>query len=253
MRPFELHKLATLIGLDVQGAKNDKVAKIDDLCINANDGSIDYVVLSSGGVAGIGDTKRVLPWRDLQLTTIAKEGEDKCEARISLTEDQVKALREFDKKNLKAGKMEKAPAGTDGAMGGVLTCATEVKGHKVHNEANEHVGEVDDVIVDTSAGRVAYVVLGLGGALGMGEKHYALPWRSLHLAREGDGGDLKVHANVTKDRLKGAPEFDKDQWDKMRSPEWMRGVYSYYTVDPYWSGARPASSDKPSDKPKNNP
>jgi sporulation protein YlmC with PRC-barrel domain len=246
LRPFDLYKLDALVGLEVKGAKNTAVGKIDDLCLNANDGAIDYVVLASGGIAGIGETKHLLAWRDLQLTALAKDGEHKCEARVTLSEEQVKALREFDKKAAKTGgapKPSEASGTPDAAMTSVMTCTTEVKGHKLLDTANQELGEIEQVVIDASAGRVAYVVLGAGGMLGLGEKHYALPWRVMQLQRDGDG-DLKIHANISKERLKSAPEFDREHWDKVSSPEWLRSVYAYYSADPYWIAARSASSDR---------
>ncbi|WP_038934988.1 PRC-barrel domain-containing protein [Bradyrhizobium japonicum] len=42
----------------------------------------------------------------------------------------------------------------------------------VYNEANEKIGEINDVILDRS-GKVAKVILGVGGVLGLGE-HYVV-------------------------------------------------------------------------------
>ena len=42
----------------------------------------------------------------------------------------------------------------------------------VYNEANEKIGDINDVILDRS-GKVAKVILGVGGVLGLGE-HYVV-------------------------------------------------------------------------------
>jgi sporulation protein YlmC with PRC-barrel domain len=48
----------------------------------------------------------------------------------------------------------------------------------VYNEANEKVGDINDVILDRS-GKVAKVILGVGGVLGLGERYVAVPFDKL--------------------------------------------------------------------------
>jgi ribosomal 30S subunit maturation factor RimM len=47
-------------------------------------------------------------------------------------------------------------------------CAPKLVGVNVYNEANEKIGDINEVILDRS-GTVANVILGVGGFLGMGE------------------------------------------------------------------------------------
>jgi hypothetical protein len=50
--------------------------------------------------------------------------------------------------------------------------ASKLAGVDVYNEANEKIGDINDVILDRS-GKVAKVILGVGGVLGLGE-HYVV-------------------------------------------------------------------------------
>ncbi|MBR0881224.1 sporulation protein YlmC with PRC-barrel domain [Bradyrhizobium diazoefficiens] len=50
--------------------------------------------------------------------------------------------------------------------------ASKLAGVDVYNEANEKIGNIHDVILDRS-GKVANVILGVGGVLGLGE-HYVV-------------------------------------------------------------------------------
>jgi hypothetical protein len=63
------------------------------------------------------------------------------------------------------------------------------------------VGEINSVMTGKD-GNVRYVVVGVGGFLGMGEKEVALPWKDLAISENGE----KVTANVTKEQLKAMPE-----------------------------------------------
>lgn len=48
----------------------------------------------------------------------------------------------------------------------------------VYNEANEKIGDINDVILDRS-GKVANVILGVGGVLGVGEHYVAVAFDKL--------------------------------------------------------------------------
>jgi hypothetical protein len=48
----------------------------------------------------------------------------------------------------------------------------------VYNEANEKIGDINDVILDRS-GKVANVILGVGGVLGLGERYVAVTFDKL--------------------------------------------------------------------------
>jgi len=82
--------------------------------------------------------------------------------------------------------------------------ASELIGTTVVNTTNERVGDVNDVIL-TKDGKVAAVVLGIGGFLGIGERDVAVDFSSLRLAQDRDRTVLTI--NATKDVLKNAPEW----------------------------------------------
>jgi sporulation protein YlmC with PRC-barrel domain len=61
--------------------------------------------------------------------------------------------------------------------------ASKLVGINVYNEANEKIGDINDVILDKS-GRVENVVLGVGGFLGMGEHYVAVAYDKLKWTNE---------------------------------------------------------------------
>ena len=60
---------------------------------------------------------------------------------------------------------------------------------KVTNAAGETIGDINDVLIDKD-GKVAAVVLGVGGFLGVGERHAAVTFSSLQLTRDANGNPL---------------------------------------------------------------
>jgi hypothetical protein len=79
--------------------------------------------------------------------------------------------------------------------------SSKIVGSTVVNDANETVGTIDDLII-TPTGQAPYVILSVGGFLGLGTKYVALPFTALKVI------DKKITLpGGTKDALKTLPEF----------------------------------------------
>jgi sporulation protein YlmC with PRC-barrel domain len=61
--------------------------------------------------------------------------------------------------------------------------ASKLVGVDVYNEANEKIGDINEVILDKS-GKAANVILGVGGFLGMGEHYVAVAYDKLKWVNE---------------------------------------------------------------------
>ena len=88
--------------------------------------------------------------------------------------------------------------------------ASVILGANVTNTANETVGEINELILDKE-GRVAAVVVGVGGFLGIGEREVALDYKSLNIKYDPtamtNAGATTVQVNASKDSLKNAPAW----------------------------------------------
>lgn len=122
---------------------------------------------------------------------------------------------------------------TSTGPGPALMGADTLIGDGVVNAAEEDLGDIKEIMLDMQTGQVAYAVLAFGGFLGMGEKLFAVPWQALHL----DTVNKRFVLNVDKERLKGAPGFDKDAWPDMSDLNWASGIHSFYGTDASRSGA----------------
>ena len=88
--------------------------------------------------------------------------------------------------------------------------ASKLIGTKVRNNANENIGDINELIVDKD-GKIAAVVIGVGGFLGIGEREVALDFKSLNIKYDPnamtDAGATTITVNATKDSLKNAPAW----------------------------------------------
>jgi sporulation protein YlmC with PRC-barrel domain len=102
--------------------------------------------------------------------------------------------------------------------------ASSITGTKVLNPAGEQLGSIEDLMLDTDTGDIAYAVLSFGGFLGMGDKLFAIPWEALTI-------DTAAHSfvlDLDREKLEQAPGFDKDDWPTTADSTWMRDLHRHY-------------------------
>ena len=79
--------------------------------------------------------------------------------------------------------------------------ASKIIGSTVYNESRDTIGTIDDLVVNPKDS-VTYVVLSVGGFLGLGTHLVAVPFGSLHVV------DKQMRLpGATRDSLKALPEF----------------------------------------------
>lgn len=65
-------------------------------------------------------------------------------------------------------------------IGNLMLKTSDVKGVTVKNPADETVGEIKEIMIDTTTGEAAYVALSINtGFLNLGSKYFAVPWEAL--------------------------------------------------------------------------
>ena len=109
--------------------------------------------------------------------------------------------------------------------------ASTINGTTVENANREHLGKIEELMIDLNNGRVNYAVLSFGGFLGVGNKLFAIPFEALRF----DTVNEKVILDVDKEVLENAPGFDQDNWPDTTEHAWLVDVYDYYGYRPYWS------------------
>jgi sporulation protein YlmC with PRC-barrel domain len=104
---------------------------------------------------------------------------------------------------------------------------SKVPGTPVFGRAQEEIGEVDDLIVDTVTGKVRYAILSFGGFLGLGKSNYVIPWTSLKWDPNLNG----YVTGVTEEQLKMSPDLDPLS---LRDRELEQRLHAAYGAPNYW-------------------
>ena len=235
---------ADLIGLDVKNKAGEEIASINDLVVDLKSGEVRYAALSSGGVAGFGGKMFAVPWHAMTFMMGEPNKADSRYFIFDVTKQQLEQSDGFDtakwpnvadpkwasmvKKD--HAKNEPKTESADGTRPTVayetVFRASKIKGLDVRNDANEDLGDVDEVVIDVTKGAVKYLVLSHGTLLTGGNKLFAVPLNAITLAHASDKSYILF--NVSQDALKNAPGFDKNHWPNMGDPTWTRNVDTYY-------------------------
>ncbi|NGZ94593.1 MAG: photosystem reaction center subunit H [Nitrospira sp. WS110] len=89
----EIVKGSKMIGKSVQTMTGKEIGKIEDLAIDELDGQVRYVVLSFGGILGLGEKYFAIPWEALHLS------DNKNHFALAVTEKELEQAPGFDKNN----------------------------------------------------------------------------------------------------------------------------------------------------------
>ena len=262
-------KASDLIGMEIKNYQGEKLGKVNDLAVDVESGRLVQVIVSTGGVLGVGDTLYAVPPGALhhdmankvihldttkeKLATSPKFEMSKwAECCDSNHVTQVYGYYDQEPyfKFTHRGDVPKAEASriADGAPGehrtvneyeahkshshlGQVQKASKLMGTSVMNRRDEKLGKVENLMVDLAGGRIVAVIVSSGGFLGMGDELSAVPPTALHFSAEKD----VLHLDTTKEALSSAPHFKADQWPDISQPVYADRVYRAYKVEPYFS------------------
>jgi sporulation protein YlmC with PRC-barrel domain len=211
-----------LIGTEVKNVQGENLGEIKDLVIDLGDSRVHYAVLSFGGVAGVGDKLFAYP-----ITTFKPSAEgDKLV--LSVSKDRLKNAPGFDKDkwpdwadNRYRGEVDKYFQAKSAKSGERMVRASQLIGKNVDDSKGANAGEIEDIIVTTTDGRIPYLVLDFDKSWSPDDKLLPLPLAAFAFPTD---KDKKVVLNVEKEKLDMARGFDEKSWPDLNSAEYRRDV-----------------------------
>jgi len=239
-------RTADVIGLYVKNNKHEDLGKIDDLVIDMKTGEVRYAAIAYGGVAGIGSKLFAVPWQKLTFMFGEPNKANSRHFMLDVSKEQFENSPGFDSshwpnvadpqwsasvdKHYNFNRTTTTAANTDNRQQTVayetVFRASKIKGMEVRNDKNEHLGDIDDMVIDVSKGNVKYLALSYGSWFTGGNKLFAVPLSSFTLTHDNNKTYFTVH--VSQDSLKNAPGFEKSRWPDTADPNWAKGIDSYY-------------------------
>jgi sporulation protein YlmC with PRC-barrel domain len=165
-------------------------------------GAVALVTLSMAGVSQAQEAEGNIRVGDKETKArIALPENDKDSSRITATTDRDLTARTA------VGKVNKA---------------TSLTGMAVRNMQNEKLGDIKDIVLDLSSGKISYVVLSVGGFLGIGDKLIAVPPSAFNAS-----ADDTLVLDADKAKIQAAPGFVQTAWPDVNDPQFT----AYWKTD----------------------
>jgi len=107
---------------------------------------------------------------------------------------------------------------------------SNLTGTSVTNPEGEDIGDIEDFVIDTRQGQVAYTIVSFGGFWGIGEKYAAVPasaiqWQSRRNAARLDA-DRKTLESIA---------FDPGKFPDLSNPQYAQHLHQTFNAEPYWT------------------
>ncbi|MBC8094186.1 MAG: PRC-barrel domain-containing protein [Akkermansiaceae bacterium] len=240
-----VERLNKVIGREVRNQEQQKLGQVNDLVIDLESGRILYAVISVGGFVGVGDRLVAVP-----VSAFQEAGED---LRLDVNRQQLSDAPQFSKaadqraetltpafasrvnKHFGEGRAWwESATGQTGEKFGNAHPASDLIGLEVSDVSNRKIGEVNNVMVDLSAGRVPYVIFAPEKSLDLNADFYA--WPPNVLTPSGDGKSLTT--GIDQSKLASAPHFKRNHWPNMSNRTWGLQVYEFYGKQPYFESEK---------------
>ena len=110
-----------------------------------------------------------------------------------------------------------------------LVGASEIKGTHVKNLQNQDLGQIDEVLIDPDTGQVRFVILEVGGFLGLGSTKVAVPLSAFQITQEGNKSKWVLDAD--KEKLKNAPKVEAKNYQRLYTRTAAEPIFVYWKIE----------------------
>jgi sporulation protein YlmC with PRC-barrel domain len=243
---WNTYEASWLIGHRVMTTEGGSLGQISSLVIDRTNGRVALVVLSD--VPNLGDESLALPF-----SSIVRSGESIFEfnpgdmeigVASGYSDPYVYAVTQYPGTSEFYGtqsligidrlteiyrhysqvpywieKGEKSPVSLE------LYESTQLMGAEVQLPNGEVIGRINDLVIDSSDGRIPFLVL--SDVVGKRGTLVAVPFSALSIR-----GENIFVLNATQEQLASVPSFNK--FADLSNPKWAGDVYRYFGLMPYW-------------------
>ena len=228
-KAFYHMRASQLIGTNVENAQGENLGEIKDLIIDVNNERVFYAVLEFGGFLGMGEKLFAYPMRTFKHT-----GNNMDKLVLNVDKEKLKAAPGFardtwpdwmtygDEVDRYYGETVKLKEMPDQK----LRRASELIGKDVNDRAGKDMGEIDDIIVNMSNGKIQSAVLEFDQSWNLNDKLIPMPMRAFTYSA--DKEDLVL--NVDKEAIDTKRAFDKNRWPDLNDQTYVVDVDRYLTT-----------------------
>lgn len=220
-------RASKIIGANVENANGDNIGEIKDMMVDTRNERVRYVVLSHGGVLGIGDKLFAYP-----MSMVETSGRNSDKLVMNVNKEQLDKAPGFDKNkwpdfasngkySSEVDKYYGAGSRHDGEQAGPLVRASDLIGKNFDDAKGKDAGEIEDLIVDSNSGNVEYAIADFDDswAKQTDGKLVAIPLSSITVG--GEKHD-KLVIQTSPDRIDMSHAFASNHWPDFSDPAWAQ-------------------------------
>ena len=218
-------RVSQLLGKDVRNPQGEKLGEINDLIVDVNNDVVHYAVLSFGGFLGVGDKLFAYP------LTVFRHASDKDELVLDIDKEKLRRAPGFARNHWPdwaspdySGAVKRHFGEADRLMprpNAHLLRASKLLGRDVDDSNGRKAGEIQDLVVSMSTGKLRYAVLDFDRAWNMNDKLLTLPMKALRFPAEERTNLVLL---VPREQLDAKQGFEKRQWPDVNDPTFRRQV-----------------------------
>lgn len=243
-----------LLGKTVHDRRGDYVGSVGHLMLDSEEGCLQYIVLDRSWPFE-DEALMVIPWAEIEATP----WQDRIDLRVRRTDldqaprvseenleqmlDQaaVTAVHEFWMALSPDARGASDPPPTRPQVlvsqgqirtltpAAVTLAATGIAESEVLTREGEPFGQIDELVIDLDAGRIAYVLIERGGFLGLGAEWYPVPFDQVDWS-----GDETFRLLVNDSIVEARETFTSARVPRSVRREQLAKLYRDFDSTPYW-------------------
>jgi sporulation protein YlmC with PRC-barrel domain len=121
---------------------------------------------------------------------------------------------------------DNSSSSSSGSKGTSEVLMSKIIGTDLKTAKGEDLGEVKDLVIDPTSGRIRFAIVGLQTSSGA-EALAPIPWKAVNLQAE-----KQYVATIDKSKLYSGPHMSQQEWDKLMQPDYVVEVYRFYGFEP---------------------
>ena|GEM_PF-919267 len=247
-------RASQLMGMNIYNSQGKSVAEINDIVLDASSGKVKYAAVTYGGFLGVGNKMFAVPFQAFKVQQ-NKEDRDEYLLVLNVTEKQLEGAKGFDeehwpsfadskftheldhrykvKRKAEKRDLSRSKAGElDDKTTGTNVRFSQMSGMNIYNPQGKSVGEIKDIVLDASSGKIKYAAVTYGGFLGVGNKMFAVPFQAFKVQQnKEDRDEYLLVLNVTEKELDGANGFDEEHWPNFADRKFNQELNKRYGVE----------------------
>ncbi len=263
-----IHRANELIGMDLVNSQGEKIGEIEEIVLTEQLDKVDYVAVSvddsehdhhalsldqleirDDQVAVNIDKETLLQtngFSDDNWPEMKPEGQGR-ETMTAQREQSTENARETPQEGMTGQRAQRQPVSEFR-----FRRVSELSGMDVVNLQDENLGNLEELMLDSREGVIAYGIVSFGGFLGIGENLSPIPWEAVQFQPD----EEHLVADATSEDLE-ALSFSDDEWPDFTDREYSQRVFAQYNQEPYWQiygydepqGQLQEQPQKPMDRP----